>query len=79
MSQPSLTSRSSNTNLKESDADTRLRDRGSSPSVQPFGGRRRVGKVDLGLRRREWIILGLVTLLGSFVRLYRLSWPTSVV
>ena len=35
--------------------------------------------MDLGLRRREWIILGLVTLLGSFVRLYRLSWPTSVV
>lgn len=74
-----LTSRSSNPNLKESDADARLRDRGNSPSGPAFGGRRRIGRVDLGLRRREWIILGVVTLLGSFVRLHKLSWPTSVV
>ena len=70
--------------MKDADADTRLRDRGLYPppsnvDTAAFGGRRRAGKVDLGMRRREWIILGAVCVLGAFIRLWRLSYPTSVV
>ncbi|ORX40287.1 putative Dolichyl-phosphate-mannose--protein mannosyltransferase 2 [Kockovaella imperatae] len=69
--------------MKESDADTKLRDRDLYPpptvDVASFGGRRRVGKVDLGLKRREWVILAIVSVLGAFIRLWRLSYPTSVV
>lgn len=79
-SQPSLRTKPSGTGFVEADADARLRDRDDSPTVQPaFGGKRRVGKVDLGLRRREWVIVSVVCLIGAFVRLHHLSWPTSVV
>lgn len=75
----------------ESDADTRLRDRGDiSPPRKPMyssggaggmkrrGSNMRAGTIG-GLRKREWWILGAITLLGTGVRFYRLGWPTSVV
>ncbi len=60
----------------EADADAKLRDR----APEPFGGRRgaRAGAM-LGLRRREWIILGAVCVVASFVRLWNLAHPSSVV
>ena len=73
----------------ESDADARLRDRdGSPPYKQSFGAsgmgmkRRgsnmRAGAIG-GLKKREWWILGGITVLGCMVRFHRLGWPTSVV
>ena len=70
------------TTPKESEADAKLRDRDLYPppsEVAAFGGRRRMGKVDLGLRKREWVILGVVSVLGAFIRLWKLGYPTSVV
>lgn len=68
---------------KESDADARLRNKLDGPvnaSTLPFGGRKlsRAGTVG-GLRRREWILLSTVCVIACFVRLWNLSWPTSVV
>lgn len=68
----------------ESDADAKLRLRGEGSGVSPtsaaFGGRRgaRAGAM-LGLRRREWIILGAVCVVACFVRLWNLAHPSSVV
>ena len=66
--------------MKESDADMRLRERDAStwPSKPAFGGRK-MGKTELGLRKREWVILSGVCLLAAGVRLYRLDYPHSVV
>lgn len=74
-----LSGQTSNSNSRDSDADAKLRDRGDSPSIQAFGGKRRAGKVGLGMKPREWTILVALTVLGSFIRMYRLGWPTSVV
>ncbi|BEJ13148.1 hypothetical protein CspHIS471_0303220 [Cutaneotrichosporon sp. HIS471] len=64
----------------ESDADTKLRLRDQPQPGVAFGGRRgvRAGAM-LGLRRREWIILGAVCVVASFVRLWNLAHPSSVV
>jgi dolichyl-phosphate-mannose-protein mannosyltransferase len=70
---------------KESGADARLRDRDHNPSTWPrkdetaaLGGRRRVGGSGR-LRKREWYILGVVCLIATVVRLWRIHHPTSVV
>jgi hypothetical protein len=69
--------------IKESEADARLRDRGIDPETWPskvaFGGKRRVGGSTGKLRRREWIVLGVICLVGAGVRLWRLWQPSSVV
>jgi len=65
----------------ESDADVRLRDPYPPSSNQAaFGGKRRPNRDSgLGLRWREWAILGVVMVVGVGTRMYRLWWPTSVV
>lgn len=69
----------SGSSLRESDADARLRHKEDGPA---FGGRRgsntRAGAL-LGLRKREWVILSAVCIIASFVRLWDLATPTSVV
>lgn len=64
----------------EADADAKLRREPREPRADAFGGRRgaRAG-ARLGLRRREWIILGAVCVVASFVRLWNLAHPSSVV
>jgi dolichyl-phosphate-mannose-protein mannosyltransferase len=63
---------------QDADADAKLRDR--HERQEAFGGRKgaRAGAL-LGLRRREWIILGAVCVVASFVRLWNLAHPSSVV
>lgn len=67
----------------ESDADAKLRNKDDGPvsTSTSFTMRRRGERVGgrLGLRRREWILLGAVTVVACFVRLWNLAWPTSVV
>ncbi|WWD18305.1 hypothetical protein CI109_102755 [Kwoniella shandongensis] len=63
----------------ESEADTRLR---SSDQPQAFGGKKRAlsGGGSAGkLGRREWIILGGILVVGWWVRMYKISRPSSVV
>lgn len=75
----------------EADADLKLRNRSPSPSRLKeqyhgsFGsgpGKRtrtaRAGTV-VGLRKREWWILGVVSALGLVVRFWKLGYPDSVV
>lgn len=77
---PHASSTSSTRPESDADAKLRLRDGPGIASPVPFGGRRggRAGAM-LGLRRREWIILGAVTVVACFVRLWNLAHPTSVV
>ncbi|KAL7419119.1 Dolichyl-phosphate-mannose--protein mannosyltransferase 1 [Cryptotrichosporon argae] len=73
---------------QDADADLKLHDRGvrdarAVPSAPAFGGptaRRgtRAGTTG-GLRRREWAILGVICVIASFVRLWNLASPSSVV
>ncbi|EKC98887.1 hypothetical protein A1Q2_06858 [Trichosporon asahii var. asahii CBS 8904] len=67
----------------ESDADAKLRNKDDGPvsTSTSFSMRRRGDRAGgkLGLRRREWILLGAVTIVACFVRLWNLGWPTSVV
>jgi hypothetical protein len=74
----STSSLRSQSKIHESEADARLLNRGVSPAPA-FGGKRRVGKVNLGLKAREWAVLSLVCVLGAGVRLWNLGWPNSVV
>lgn len=72
---------------EEADADARLRHKEDGPvgaaSATAFGGPRhrgagRAGAIG-GLRRREWILVGGICIIASFVRLWNLAHPTSVV
>jgi hypothetical protein len=70
----------------ESDADTRLRTRDISPPTlnrKGSGMKRRNSNLRAGtiggLKKREWWILAVITVLGTCVRFYRLGWPDSVV
>ncbi|ORY27894.1 Dolichyl-phosphate-mannose-protein mannosyltransferase-domain-containing protein [Naematelia encephala] len=82
-----LTTKTFASSARDSDADMRLREAQSTSSWPSkdsiaLGGRRRGTRAGAGLgglRKREWAILLLVTALGSFVRLYKLWRPTSVV
>ena len=80
---PITTKATANSNL-ESEADARLRDpqwptRSSSSSSTAFGGKRRSGRTDMGLKQREWVILAGIMVVGCGVRFYKIGWPTSVV
>lgn len=66
----------------EADADAKLRLKDEGPVVATaFGGRRGQGRAGAigGLRRREWIMLAVVCCIASFVRLWNLAYPDSVV
>ncbi|KAL1409751.1 Dolichyl-phosphate-mannose--protein mannosyltransferase 1 [Vanrija albida] len=68
---------------EEADADARLRNKDDGPVSAAFGGPRlrgagRAGAI-AGLRRREWILVGAICVIASFVRLWNLAHPTSVV
>ncbi|OCF73163.1 dolichyl-phosphate-mannose-protein mannosyltransferase [Kwoniella mangroviensis CBS 8886] len=68
----------------ESDADTKLRSHLEGPTGPPsnintaFGGKRRGGSAGK-LGKREYAILGAITLVGWWTRMYRLGRPDSVV
>nr|ODO01135.1 dolichyl-phosphate-mannose-protein mannosyltransferase [Cryptococcus depauperatus CBS 7855] len=65
----------------ESEADTRLKDHHTGPHVSvtrtAFGGKKGSGANHLG--KREWTMMMGIIVLGFFVRLHKISRPSSVV